>query len=218
MKKQLGLSDHELEQIFAQIKKGVKFQNLDKKIYDAYLPYIKQYATKFNLKEEKVQDIFDDVFSCVYQNIVEGTLTSNDFNVCFIRLMIRQCEKATEAKDEFQSEMLGDLYVQRSIPTLIDEEERIARIQFAEQSFLFTMQVLNELSQDPELAEELGLSEVKVNMIKDHYGINSEHHAYSCNEIAEKYNVTPSRACAMLAVALKNLRHMNEFASLRNRF
>ena len=217
MEKQIGLTSTQLEEIFAQIK-ATGDNALGDKIYNAYLPLIKQYATMYGLKQEQVQDIYSEVISFVYDRILKDIIKPNEFNICFINTMKRQCSelvsKLSSKQAQFQSNMLGMAYAKNS--TTEQQAKRAEEQNFATQSLIFTVQFLNNLELNPELAEQYGLDFTKIEMIKDFYGINQERTRLNFKQIADKYSVNEHRAVAMLSNALKSVRNISEFEPIKN--
>lgn len=214
MEKQIGLSTEELEQLFAQIKKG-NTKRAEAKIYGAYLPYVEEYAKKYEIKADQAQDIFTDIFCFLYNNVVNEVISPSDFAVSFDKLMAKQCGKIKSASSVFKSEMLSMSYARKVAKTDAEQLKKAQEDEFATQSLLFVVQVLNELQANPELAAEKGLNEEKIAMIKDFYGINRENRRYSAVEISAKYGESGTRARAMLVSALKAIREMNEFEPIK---
>ena len=215
MEKQIGLSTEQLEQLFAQIKEG-KNKHAEAKIYNAYLPYVKLYADKYGIKKDQVQDIFTDIFCFLHNNVINEVISASDFNLSFEKLMSRHCEDFKSSKPAFNSELMSMSYARRIAKTDAEQSKKAQEDEFATQSLLFVVQILNELQVNPELAAEKNLSEEKIAMSKDFYGINKEHRRYSPTEIAAKYGESGTRARAMLVSALKAIREMEEFEPIRN--
>ena len=92
MEKQIGLNVKELERIFAQIKRGTEMST--DKLYNSYLDLINSYSYKFKLDSEKVQDLYDDVFTYMYNNIIQGLVQPDTFTRCFENVLAKQCIKA----------------------------------------------------------------------------------------------------------------------------
>ena len=112
-------------------------------------------------------------------------------------------------KVEFQSELLKQSYSNSSDFNTMRKD--VAKQEFMHQSLMFTVDFLNEISHNSELATKYGLDETKINMVKDHVGLNGEDRPLDYHQIASKYGVSESRAVAMVASALKTIRHINEF-------
>ena len=56
---------------------------------------------------------------------------------------------------------------------------------------------------------------MKINMIKDYYGINQERRALKLKEIASKYGLNEKVAQARLVKALSVVRKMDEFQPIK---
>lgn len=214
MENQIGLNSIELEGVFAQIKNG-KGVDLEKKVFDAYLPLVNKLSQNYGLKKDIVIDIYEDAFAFVYANVLEGIIEAGDFYIAIEKIMTKQCKDRRTSKDKFSSPLLGKAYKKAIIQTQEREEERARSNEFATQSFMFVIEMLNELLHNPELAQVNNLNEQKIHMVMDHLGLNAENKNYTIAEIATKYNVTEKRAQAMLVSALKNIRHIKEFQSIR---
>lgn len=214
MEKQIGFNSEELEQIFAQIKEKGD-DHLSDKIYRAYEPLKASFMKMYHLKSEQVNDIYDDVFCFVYGNVLKEVIKPSDFDYSFKKIMDRQCSKLKQTKNTFNSELLGMSYAKHVTTSEMEERKNAEKQQFATQSLLFVIEILDELLQNHDLAVEHGLDEEKIDMIKDYYGLNKEHKKYSVSEIAEKHNVSETRARAMVVKGLKVLREMKEFQSIK---
>ena len=215
MKKQLGLDSVSLDKIFAQIK-ATNDSALGNQIYNAYVPFVETYAKQFKLRPELVQDIFTDVFSYLYDEDVQGIITGIEFNKYFVTLMTKRCEEHRDDKSQFHSKMMESLYVQSRASEDENSVEREEGRRFATQSLLFTVSFLNQLKENPEMAEQYGLNETKINMIKDFYGLTKERIQCDIKTLAIKYNMTESRAQAMLVSALKCMRNIDAFQSIKD--
>ena len=214
MEKQIGLTTEELDSIFAQIKNGKT--ELDQKVYNAYLPLISDYASKFKLKEEQVQDLYNEVFIYVYNNILKEVVQPSNFTVCFENVLAKQCMKCkTESKDEFNSKLLSMSYAKHMQSREAEEARREEKKVISEQSLMYVIQILTELEKNEEFAKANGLSELKVDMIKDYYGLNAERKRLTIDQIAQKYELNESRAKAMMVAGLKKLRDMKEFNPIK---
>lgn len=214
MKKQLGLDSASLDKIFAQIK-STNDSAIGNQIYEAYAPFLEVYANQFKLKQEMVQDIFTDVFSYLYDEALQGIITGTEFNKYFVALMTKRCEEHRFDKSQFHSKMMESLYAQSKANEDENSIEREESRRFATQSLLFTVSFLNELKSNPEMAEKYGLNETKINMIKDFYGLNKDRIQCDIKTLAIKYNLTESRAQAMLVSALKCMRNIDAFQSIK---
>lgn len=212
MEKRYGLTSEELEKVFAQIKAGNT--SMDKKVYEAYLPLINKCTKQFGLRKERVYSIYDDIFSYLYNNILNGTLNSVEFGSYFEKLIIKQCIKAQQVKEDLTSQHLP-MSSAKKVPSR--EKETRENQEFATVSLMFVIQVLNELQSNPEMAAEHGLTEEKIKIIKDYLGFNKQHKRYNVDEIAEKYQITHGRATAVVARTLKTLRDMDEFQPIKDR-
>lgn len=93
--------------------------------------------------------------------------------------------------------------------------ERAKHNEFVQTSYIYTVSFLVKLEQNPELAEQYNLSPMKITMLKMRYGINKERHAYSVEEIAEKLEVTENKVIMSIASALKSIRNIKEFESIK---
>ena len=211
MEKQIGLSTAELENIFAQIKAGKS--DLSNNIYKAYLPMKNKYAAQYELSEEQITDIFNEAFCYVYEKTTKGVINAGEFGMFFVKIMTKQCMAKAE-NVEVNSDLMAISYA-RNMPSRDIQEEK--KNEFVHQSLMYVIEVINELSKDEEFAKENGLDAQKIALIKDHYGINRAHRQYSLKEIAEKYNMTESRAQAVLVKGLKCLRDMKEFETIKAR-
>lgn len=209
MENKIGIEANKLEQLFTQIKQGK--EGLDTKIYNSYLPLVNLFSKKFGIKREKVQDLYNDVFSYVYNNVLAGMIKPSEFTVCFENLFAKQCVKI-QANNESRDIMLGGRVIKESYRQQEDNERAK---EFATQSLLFVIKVLDDLSRDPELAQEYGLNEEKIAIIKDYYGLNIEHQQYKVDKLAQKYNITESRASALLVSGLKKLRKIKDFQPIK---
>ncbi len=216
MEEQIGLSVNELAQIFAQIKK-TDDRNLGDKIYAAYLPLVSKFAKQYHLKEEAVTDTYTEVFVYVFENTISGLINADSFDRCVKNIMTNKCIKLKKNQTMFKSEMLGMTYEKNMEYKESEETRKAKNDEFVSQSFLFVTQVLTQLKENPELAQEKGLDAEKISMLEDYYGINSEHKRYKVQDIAVKYNVTESRATALLTRALKAFRDMKEFQPIKAR-
>ena len=217
MEKQIGLTSTQLEEIFAQIK-ATNNNALGDKIYNAYLPYAGKYAKIYGLKLDQAQDIYSEVISFIYDKVLQDIIKPSEFNACFANTMKKQCSefisKLSSKQAQFQSSMLGMAYAKNR--TTEQQAKRAEEQNFATQSLIFTVQFLNNLELNPELAEQYGLDFTKIEMIKDFYGINEERARLNFKQIAEKYGVNEHRAVAMLGNALKSIRNINEFKPIKN--
>ena len=207
MEKKIGLEANELERIFAEIKQNKK-SDMDEKVYKAYLPLVEKFSHKFHIKMEKVQDIYNDVFVCVYQNIMEGAIKPSEFTMCFENLFAKTCLKAGQTKPT-QSESLSNRLIAREANRRAVQEQKSN--EYARQSIMYVAQILAELSQDEEAMAGYGLTKMHIDVIRDYHGLNVEEKSYSLAELAEKYNVTEARAKAVLVKALSVLRKSHEF-------
>jgi len=218
MEKQTGLTSTQLEEIFAQIKRTGN-DKLGDKIYNAYLPAVKVYARQFHLSQDEVRDIYDEVVSFIYDKILQGIIRPSDFTTCFGKTMMKECIKVQTSHEseeyKFNSNMMAQSYVASQATSVASEGAKVANDEFMAQSLLFAVQFMGNLKHNPELAEQNGLNELKIAMIKDFLGINQEIRRYHVEEIATKYNLTVGRAKAMLASALKAIRHIKEFEPIK---
>lgn len=211
MKEQFGLNPQELEQIFASISAG---EDLSGKIYKAYAPVKDKYAQKYDLSNEVVNDLFDDVFCNVYGNVLSGCIKPSEFGMYFMQLLTKQA-MFKQSQPNFNSDMLSMAYAKRMPSREAEETRKAQKNEMAKQSLMYVIEVLNEMANDPEFAAENGLNAEKIAVIKDHYGINKEHKAYTVEEIAKKYDMTVTRAKAVLVTGLKKLRDMKDFAPIK---
>lgn len=211
MEKQFGLPTEELEKIFAQMKsKGDN--NLSDKIYKAYLPLIDKVVAKLNISTELVQDAYNDAFVCIYQNIMDGTIKASEFAVCFENLFVKTCFRSAQQASE-QSESLSDRLIVREANRRQQEVQK--ENEYARQSLMFVAQTLTRFAQDEELMAQYGLTRLHIDIVKDYHGLNAEERAYTLAQLAEKYNVTESRAKAVLVKGLSILRKSNEFNAIK---
>ncbi len=211
MEKQIGLTEIELEKIFAQLKSTkseMVTAMLGDKVYVSYLPAVKQFAKKYKLSKQDAQDIFTDALSEVYNAVLEGSIKPADFNACFNGTMDKVCAAfiQKQSQTKFNSELLEIAYansVEANRQEAANEEARI--------SVLYTTQLLEQLKHNPELAASKGLSPDKIDMLEDYCGMNEQGRCYSIAELAKKYNVSEKRAQVMVVTAKKAVRHMKEF-------
>lgn len=215
MKKQLGLDSASLDKIFAQIK-STNDSRIGNQIYNAYLPYVETYANQFKLRQEMVQDIFTDVFSYLYDEALQGIINGAEFNKYFVTLMTKRCEKRNEDTSNYHGRIIEGLCAQSLACEDEKDLEREESRRFATQSLLFTVSFLNELKNNPELAEQYGLNETKIDMIKDFYGLTKDRVQCDVKTLAIKYNLTEHRAQAMLVSALKCMRNIDAFQPIKD--
>lgn len=221
MEKQTILTSTELEQIFAQIRKTGN-DKLGDKIYITYLPYIKQYAKTFKLSNEKVEDIYSEVIAYIYDKIVAGVAEAKDFNMYFRAIMEKKCVEALKQEHseetQFQSSMLRTSYekgVQSQANSFEAIRRKVARQERMTHSLLYTIQVLNEMKNNEELAKAHDLSGDRIAIFEDYHGINAEGVAYSVEEICNKYNISEKRARTIVASVSMKLRHLDSLKTVR---
>ena len=215
MKKQLGLDSVSLDKIFAQIK-STNDSRIGNQIYTAYVPYVAVYAKQFKLKPEAVQDIFTEVFSYLYDEALQGIINGAEFNKYFATLMAKRCEKRNEETSSYHGRIIESLCA-KSLECEDEQDfEREESRKFATQSLLFTVSFLNELKNNPELAEQYGLNATKIDMIKDFYGLNKDRIQCDIKTLAIKYNLTQQRVQAMLVSALKCMRNIDAFQPIKD--
>lgn len=216
MKNQIGLSAQELDKIFSQIRDH-KVRGLDRKIYAAYLPLRDELASSFKIKKDDMCTIYNDVFSYLYNNVLNGVLKPSEFGVYFKQLLTKQCSKHNLVKNEFNSDLLSKSYT-RNISEYIPETNAsdLRAKEFATQSLLFITELFNKMINNPQLAEQHDLNKEKICIVMDHFGLNAQHKSYTIAEMAEKYEITESRVRALLATSLKKLRSMEEFEPIKH--
>lgn len=213
MKEVQFLTSNELEEIFASIKVNNN-DDLGNELYNKYLPCIDEFARKYRLNKDDVEDIFNDNFSFVYDKVVRNIINPGWFESRLKYLMELECEDLAKTHsniEKFSSELLLESY-QNNIS---DIEKSVANEEFASQSLLFTINFLNDLKANPDKAIKYNLDEMKINMIKDYYGINQERRALKLKEIASKYGLNEKVAQARLVKALSVVRKMDEFQPIK---
>lgn len=213
MKEVQFLTSNELEEIFASIKVNNN-DDLGNELYNKYLPCIDEFARKYRLNKDDVEDIFNDNFSFVYDKVVRNIINPGWFESRLKYLMELECEDLAKTHSnigKFSSELLLESY-QNNIS---DIEKSVANEEFASQSLLFTINFLNDLKANPDKAIKYNLDEMKINMIKDYYGINQERRALKLKEIASKYGLNEKVAQARLVKALSVVRKMDEFQPIK---
>lgn len=213
MKEVQFLTSNELEEIFASIKVNNN-DDLGNELYNKYLPCIDEFARKYRLNKDDVEDIFNDNFSFVYDKVVRNIINPGWFESRLKYLMELECEDLAKTHsniEKFSSELLLESY-QNNIS---DIEKSVANEEFAPQSLLFTINFLNDLKANPDKAIKYNLDEMKINMIKDYYGINQERRALKLKEIASKYGLNEKVAQARLVKALSVVRKMDEFQPIK---
>lgn len=213
MKEVQFLTSNELEEIFASIK-ATSNDYLGDEIYNNYLPYIDEFAQKYRLNKDDVKDIFNENFSFLYDKVVRNIINPGWFESRLKYLMELECEDLAKTHsniEKFSSELLLESY-QNNIS---DIEKSVANEEFASQSLLFTINFLNDLKANPDKAIKYNLDEMKINMIKDYYGINQERRALKLKEIASKYDLNEKVAQARLVKALSVVRKMDEFQPIK---
>lgn len=215
MKEVQFLTSNELEEIFASIK-ATSNDYLGDEIYNNYLPYIDEFAQKYRLNKDDVKDIFNENFSFLYDKVVNNILNPSWFESRLKYLMDIDCEELTKKDsnaDEFKSRLLLQSY--QNEMEFTDIEKSVANEEFASQSLLFTINFLNDLKANPDKAIKYNLDEMKINIIKDYYGINQERRALKLKEIASKYGLNEKVAQARLVKALSVVRKMDEFQPIK---
>ena len=213
--KKIGLEVEELERIFAQLKQKNEVV-LQSRIYNAYLPLIGLMSKKFEVNEDDIHDIYNDVFSYVYNSVMRDVISAKDFTVCFQNLMAKQCvNKKTDKQNNVTKESLSSRLIVQETERVLAEREKSQEI--ARRSLLMVVAILEKISNDPQLAKEYGLDKEHIKMIRDFHGINRENKSLKLIEIAQKYNITEARAKAMLVAGLKKFRELEELDPIKNR-
>ena len=89
----------------------------------------------------------------------------------------------------------------------IDSKELEARIQgnYNKEIIGYVKDYLARVIVNPEIAEEQFITPADIELVFDVYGINSTSKRLSQEALAEKYEVTPSRAAARFAVVVKTI-------------
>ena len=220
MEKQTTLTSTQLEKIFAQIKStgDDKYGNV---IYNTYLPYVKKYAKTYSLKHEIVTDIYDEVISFIYDKILSGVAEAKEFNMYFTAIMEKKCADAhkeqSSEEHKFQSSMLRTSYEKNAQANTFEVVRKdVANKQRLTHSLLYTIQVLNELKNNEDLAQEYGLTPMKIAIFEDYNGINPEQKQYSIDEICEKYNVSGTMARAIIVNFSKHVRQIEALANVHS--
>ena len=202
MEQKTGITSSKLEEIFAQIralnKDGKtssehKVLRLQEHVYRAYRPMIGAFAKKYDIKIEDVEGIFDEVFSFVYNNLLNEVIEASDFNVGMRNIMIKKCDQYNNVKKVKHSTY--------SIPS--DE--------VAKQSYLYTISMIAELNKNKELAEELEIKQATLKLLNAFYGLNKEGVRYSAEELAEMYGISPITVRSRLASSLRKIRNRHAF-------
>ena len=208
----IGLGVEELDSLFTQIKAGQ--QGLDATIYNAYLPLVKRVATTLQINEEIVYDVYNDVFSYLYNTIEKGAVSGKEFDISIKNLLAKQSLKANAMSSQSAvKESLSDRLIAREASRAAaarQKEQEIAR-----ESILYVVHLLDRIEHSPELAESYGLDEVHISMVRDFHGINKTNTSLNIHQIAEKYNVSESRAQAMVVAGRKKIREMQEFKDIK---
>ena len=209
----MGLSVEELESLFAQIKAGQ--DGVDATIYNAYLPLVKKVASSLQVNDELVQDVYNDVFSYLYNTIVKGVLSAKDFEISLQNLLAKQSlkAKAISGQNKFDKESLSDRLIAREASRA--EASRQKEQAIARESILYVVHLLDEIEHNSELAKSCGLDKTHIAMVRDFHGINEDNRSYNVNELAEKYHISAARAQAMVVCARKKIRNMNEFKEIK---
>ena len=143
MKEVQFLTSNELEEIFASIKVNNN-DDLGNELYNKYLPCIDEFARKYRLNKDDVEDIFNDNFSFVYDKVVRNIINPGWFESRLKYLMELECEDLAKTHsniEKFSSELLLESY-QNNIS---DIEKSVANEEFASQSLLFTINLINDL-------------------------------------------------------------------------
>ncbi|MBQ7880810.1 MAG: hypothetical protein IJ358_03100 [Clostridia bacterium] len=215
MEQQYGLTAEQLDEIFTHVK-ATKHHQYGDEIYKAYLPAINVYANTYGLTHEQVRDIYSEVVAFIYDKIIKDIIQPADFNICFTNIMKRQCAacntKGEMEEKQFQSGMLRISYANNiSTSNLNNETNGYNRQRLMAYSLLYTLNLFNELKNNPKLADQYHLDATRISMVQDLYGINAEGRTYSVAEIVQKYNISERMAGVMLAMAVKNIRHIKEF-------
>ena len=212
--KKIGLTADELESIFSQLKTHDSLK-LQTQVYDAYAPLISVFAQKFELEEEVVHDLYNDIFSCIYNNVLDGIFKPKDFTMYLQNVMAKQClsKQASKGAEEFVKESLSDRLIAQEAVKATNARKK--ELDVARRSLFMITTMLDKIANDPELAESYGITKVHIAMIRDYHGINAGNVCYKLEDIAAKYNVTESRAKAMLVVGLKKIRSIDEFNMIK---
>ncbi len=202
MKQQIGMNSSTLGEIFAQIKAynkegksslQLKASMLEQNIYRAYRPIIASYSKKYNIPLDEVEITFDEVFSFVYNNMLNEVIEAEDFNPAIRNIMIKKCQAYN-----------NDSQIKHSDPVIPAEE-------VAKQSYFYTLIMIAELNKNPNLAQELEISKATLKLLNDFYGINKEAVRYTPDDLAERYGISPVTVRSRIVISLKKIRNRHAF-------
>lgn len=211
----IGLTVDELEVIFNQLK-STSDLSLQSELYNAYLPLVDLFAKKFELEHDDVHDLYNDVFSYIYNSVMQGVLNAKDYTMYFQNVMAKQClniQASNYDKANVTKLSLSNRLIAREASAAVERRQKEQLI--ARQSILMVVSVLDEIAHDKELCQIYGLDEIHIAMVRDFHGINKTNTSYKLPEIAKKYNISESRAQAMLVATLKKIREIEELDAIK---
>jgi len=152
----------------------------------------------------------------MYNSVMQGILNAKDYTMYFQNVMAKQClnmQASSYDKVDITKLSLSNRLIAREASVAAERRKKEQLI--ARQSILMVVSVLDEIAHDKELCQIYGLDEVHIAMVRDFHGINKTNTSYKLPEIAKKYNISESRAQAMLVATLKKIREIEELDSIK---
>lgn len=207
MEQKIGMTSSTLEELFAQIREYqtigkpsalAKSAMIEERIYNAYCPMVNSYSRNYSIKKEDVQGIFDEVFSFVFNNLLEQVIEPQDFNPGIRNIMIKKCQSYNNIKQSRSSAAVS--------PTSSE---------IAKQSYLYTLSMLAELNKNAALAKELEITPANLKLLNDFYGLNKEGIRTSAEDLADRYGLSPITVRGRLAASLRKIRNKQAFETTK---
>ena len=202
MEQKIGMTSSKLEELFAQIRayeedgkqsSHLKSTRLEEQVYRAYCPIVTSYSRRYNIRLDEVQGIFDEVFSFVYNNLLNEVIEASDFNPGIRNIMIKKCQAYNNMKQTKRS-------------TTITTSTEVAK-----QSYLYTISMLAELNRNPELAKELEITPANLKLLNAFYGLNKEGIRETAEDLADRYGISAITVRSRLASSLHKIRNRHAF-------
>lgn len=211
------LSHEELKHIFETLKKSGD-SVLEKKLYDAYKPFLIKVAKDNGIEKSRATDLYNEVFSKLYDLIWRGKQKPENFGMLLQNTLAKECLHISAVQNEeisLQKESLTNQKIVREAN--IAEARRMRDEEFNRQSILMVISILDEIARDAELRKAYKITSVQISLVRDYYGINAKNISYTVTELAEKYAMSELMVKGLLRSGMEQIRKIEELDSIKKR-
>ena len=192
-------TEEELKNIFNNVRPST-MDGLKK----AYMPYLKHYANRYELSDEDANNLYETIFTNVYNDVLQGKQNPGSFSKVLINKLFRECLNKHILSN---SETVNDSAAEKA----------------AKREFINSLPAkLDEIDKSKELIDRYDIRPIEIALLRGYCELFEE--CYKNNKLkrvssilAERFQITEMEVNAWINSAVKKIIQIEEFNTVKTR-